>query len=288
MYDAAIIGTGPAGLSAALNLSIHQKNFIWIGTKNLNEKIEKAALISNYPGLSAISGKELLHAYKRQIEDMGIEIKESMVNSIMPLGDHYAIMAGSEFYEAQSIILAPGLVNIVPIKGETDFIGKGLSYCATCDGMLYRDKVIGIVCNARRFEHEIEYLAEIAKKVYLFPEYEECSIDLGNVEIISDVQEICGEKRLSALNLKNGETIEVDGLFVLRDTIAMKSLLPGLALEGTDIQVNRNMETNIPGCFAAGDCTGRPYQYTKAVGEGNVAAHTLLKYLDSLQENKSE
>ena len=284
MYDVAIIGTGPAGLSAALNMKIHQKNFIWIGTKNLSEKVEKAEQILNYPGLSATSGEELLSAYQKQIEDMGIEITESMVNSIMPLSGHYAIMAGSEFYEAQSIILATGMTNVASMKGESDLIGKGLSYCATCDGMLFREKTIAIVCNSKRFEHEIKYLAEIAKKVYLFPTYKDCSIDLPNVEKISAIDEICGDKRVSAIKLKSGENIDVDGVFVLRSAIAMKTLLPGLTIEDNHIQVNRKMETNMPGCFAAGDSTGRPYQYTKSVGEGNVAAHTLLEYLDSLEE----
>ncbi len=282
MYDVAIIGTGPAGLSAALNLKIHQKKFIWIGTKNLSEKVEKAELILNYPGLAAVSGEKLMCAYRMQIEDMGIEIAEYMVNAVMPLSGHYAIMAGSEYYEAQSVILATGMANVASIKGELGFIGKGLSYCATCDGMLYRNRTIGIVCNNKRFEHEIKYLAEIAKKVYLFPAYKDCSIDLPNVEIISAVEEICGEKRVASINLKNGHILEVDGVFIFRNSIAIKTLLPGLMLEDNHIQVNRKMETNLPGCFAAGDCTGTPYQYTKAVGEGNVAAHTLLKYLDSL------
>lgn len=284
MYDAAIIGTGPAGLSAALNLKIHQKSFIWIGAKNLSDKVEKAEQILNYPGLSDVSGKELMHAYQKQIKDMGIEIIEAMVNSIMPLSGHYAVMAGSEFYEAQAIILATGMINVASMKGEADFIGKGLSYCATCDGMLYRNRTIGIACNNKRFEHEIKYLAEIAKKVYLFPAYKECSIDLANVEKVSGIEEICGEKRVSSIKLKNGEAIEVDGVFVLRNAIAMTTLLQGLMIEDNYIQVNRKMETNMRGCFAAGDCTGRPYQYTKAVGEGNVAAHTLLEYLASLEK----
>lgn len=284
MYDVAIIGTGPAGLSAAINLKIHQKNFIWFGTKNLSEKVEKAEQILNYPGFSAVSGEQLMRAYQKQIEDMEIEITEAMVNSIMLLSGHYAVMAGSEFFEAKSIVLATGTINVQSLKREADFIGKGLSYCATCDGMLYRDKTIGIICNSKRFEHEIKYLAEIAKKVYLLPAYKDCSIDLSNVEKISAIEEICGEKRVSSLKLKNGEIIEVNGVFVLRNTIAMTTLLPGLKIEDNHIQVNRKMETNMSGCFAAGDCTGRPYQYAKAVGEGNVAAHSLLKYLHSMEE----
>ena len=284
MFDAAIIGTGPAGISAALNLKIRQKNFIWIGTKKLSEKVEKAEKILNYPGMPEASGEKMVAVFQKQIDDMGIEIVEAMVNSIMPLSGHYAIMAGSEFYEAKSIILTTGIANVATIKGEAEYIGKGVSYCATCDGMLYKDKTIGVKCNAARFEAEIKYLADIAKKVYLFAAYPECEINLPDVEKIVAPKEICGEKRVREMKLKNGECIEVDGIFVLRNAIAMSTLLPGLELEENHLKVNRKMETSMPGCFAAGDCTGRPYQYTKSVGEGNVAAHSLIEYLEKLDD----
>lgn len=284
MYDAAIIGTGPAGISAALNLKIRQKNFIWIGTKKLSDKVEKAEKILNYPGLPEVSGEEMTSIFQKQIENMGIEITEGMVNSIMPLGDHYAIMAGSDFYETKTIILTTGMANVATIKGEADYIGKGVSYCATCDGMLYREKTIGVVCNAARFEVEIKYLADIADKVYLFAGYPECGINLPNVEKIAAPIEICGENRVHEMKLKTGDKVEVDGVFILRNAIAMSTLLPGLELEDNHLKVNRRMETSMPGCFAAGDCTGRPYQYTKSVGEGNVAAHTLLEYLDEIDK----
>lgn len=284
MYDAAIIGTGPASLSAALNLQIHQKNFIWIGTKKLSDKVEKAERIFNYPGLSKISGAELTAAFQKQIKDMELEITEAMVNSIMPLSGHYAIMAGSELYESKTIILTTGVAGTVTLPGETELIGKGVSYCATCDGMLYRGKTIGIICNSARFEYEIKYLAEMAEKVYLFAGYPESTINLPNVERIAVPKEICGEKRVSGMTLRTGETIALDGVFCLRNTIAMSALLPGLEMEDNHLKVTRQMETSMPGCFAAGDCTGRPYQYTKSVGEGSVAAHSLLEYLNKKEE----
>jgi thioredoxin reductase (NADPH) len=280
MYDSVIIGTGPAGLSAALNLKIRQKNFVWIGTKNLSDKVEKAEKILNYPGMPSISGEELTAAYKKHVEEMNLEITEGMVTSILPMGESFAVLAGSEFYETKTLILATGIVNTALLPGESELVGKGISYCATCDGMLYQNKTIAIICNSARFEHEIKYLADLAKKVYLFATYPNCSIDLPNVEQKKGIREICGDAHIEGVRLQSGEMIPVDGVFCLRNSIAMSTLLPGLELEDQHLKVDRQMQTSIPGCFAAGDCTGRPYQYTKSVGEGNVAAHSVLEYLE--------
>lgn len=280
MFDAAIIGTGPAGLSAALNLKIHQKSFIWLGSKSLSKKIQKAEKVMNYPGLSNVTGEEMLGVFLKQVEDMKLDISEEMVNSIMFLGDHYYLMAGSNVYEAKTIILATGITNVGRITGEENLVGKGVSYCATCDGMLYRGKTISVISNSNRFEHEVEYLSNLAEKVYFFPTYKDYKISKNNIEVYNTrPTAIMGENKVEGIELNDGSKVEVDGIFCLRDSIALSTLLPDLKLEDGHMAVNRKMETNLPGCFAAGDCTGRPYQYTKAVGEGNIAAHSLIEYL---------
>lgn len=280
IYDVAIIGTGPAGVSAALNLKIHEKNFIWIGKKTLSDKISRAERISNYPGFINASGAELNAAFMAQVEAMGIEITEAMVNQIMPMGDHYALMAGADFYEAKALILTTGVNQTGGLKGEAEFLGRGVSYCATCDGGLYRGKTVGVVCNNPRFEHEVEFLAGLAEKVYFFPYYKNPAVAGDNVEQPAGRPVgVEGQMRVTALRMNDGSEIAVDGLFCLRDAISLNTLLPGLAAENGHITVDRAMATNLPGVYAAGDCTGRPYQYTKAVGEGNVAAHSVLDYL---------
>jgi thioredoxin reductase (NADPH) len=126
----------------------------------------------------------------------------------------------------------------------------------------------------------VEYLANLADKVYYFPQYKEVGIDKDNVEIMKDsVKAFTGEERLEAAELRSGETLPVDGVFCLRDSVALATLLPDIATEKGHIVVDRSMATNLKGVYAAGDCTGRPYQYTKAVGEGNVAAHSVIEYL---------
>ncbi len=280
MYDAAIIGTGPAGLSAALNLKIHNKNFIWVGSKKLSEKVTKAERISNYPGFIDVSGAALNETFQKQVQAAGLDIIEQMVNSVVSMGTHYAIMAGNDFYEAKTVLLATGVAVTGTLPGEQEKVGRGVSYCATCDGGLYQGKTIAVVCNNARFEHEVRYLADLAKTVYYFATYQNLGTLPENVTIMGrKAKAIVGEKRVSGVELQNGDVITVDGVFCLRDSVSLATLLPKIETDGGRIVVNRSMATNLPGVYAAGDCTGRPYQYTKAVGEGNVAAHSILDYL---------
>ncbi len=280
-YDVAIVGTGPAALSAALTLNTHGKNLIWIGTKALSDKVAKAERIDNYPGLTQVSGAQLQDAFRTQIEAAGLEIHEAMVNSIVDLGGEYGILAGADFFQARAVLLATGVTATGVLPGEQELLGRGVSYCATCDGRLYQGKTVAVISNNARFEHEVRFLGELARKVLYLPRYANPA-DLGeNVELAgSAAVRVNGENgRFASLTLKNGEKLEADGLFILRDSISLATLLPGLATEKGHIAVDRQQKTNLPGCYAAGDCTGRPYQYAKAVGEGNVAAHSILEYL---------
>lgn len=281
MLDCAIIGTGPGGLSAALNLKTYQRDFVWFGSKTLSDKVTKAEKITNYPGFPEIGGAELFERFQAHMASAGLEITEKTVTSIMHSGGHFMVLADNELYEAKTLILAMGVMAAKLMDGEEELLGKGISYCATCDGMLYKGKKIAVVCNAPRFEHEVEYLAELASKVLYFPSFES-GMNRENVTVLRDAPvAVHGDQRVTSITLRSGATEEVDGVFCLRNAIAPTKLIPGLQVENGHIVVDRQMATNLPGCFAAGDCTGRPYQYTKAVGEGNVAAHSVIAYLSS-------
>ena len=192
-YDVAIIGTGPAGISAALNLKLHNKEIIWFGSPDLSMKVEKSEKIANYPGAPMVNGQRLNDIFKRQIEEAGLEITDKMVTSITVSRRGFMILGDNDIYEADKVLLATGTVTAKSLPGEDELLGKGVSYCATCDGFLYKQKTIAIFCGAKRYEHEVKYLAELADKVYLYAAYPDCQIDLPNVERLnSSIKEIKG------------------------------------------------------------------------------------------------
>ena len=177
MFDVAIIGTGPAGISAALTLKQLNKSFIWFGSKSLSFKIRTVECVTNYPGLISISGAEMQDVFLRQIKDAGIEITEKQVTGVYQMTGSYSILCGQEMFEAKSVILTVGVESVKPIKGELEFLGMGVSYCATCDGMLYKNKEMTVVSLSKEFEEEIEFLSEIAAKVNLIPLYKDPKTD---------------------------------------------------------------------------------------------------------------
>ena len=279
MYDAVIIGSGPAGLSAAINLKLHEKDFLWFGSRDYSDKVEKSEKIANYPGLGLIPGAELNARFDAHAKEMGLEPVDKKVTNVMPADGYLMVLAENEVYETKTLLLATGVLTAKSYEGEDELLGRGVSYCATCDGFLYKGKTIAVFCGAPRYEHEVEYLAGIAEKVYLSAGYPNCGVDLPNVEKIAPVKSVQGSMKVGQIVLHNGMEIPVDGLFILRNAVAPGTLVLGLATDGPHIVVDRKQATNVPGVYAAGDCTGRPYQIAKAVGEGNVAAHEMLDYM---------
>ncbi|MGL4741470.1 MAG: NAD(P)/FAD-dependent oxidoreductase [Sarcina sp.] len=285
-YDIAIVGSGPAGLSAALNAKIRNKSFIVFGNKNLSAKIEKAPKINNYLGFSKMNGKEIGEKFKEHIADMGIEITEKRIDSIYAMGNYFALMSNNETIEATSIILATGIEYTKPIPGEEEFLGRGVGYCATCDAPLYKDKIVSIIGYNKEAEEETDYVSELASKVYYIPMYKTEYQGNDKIEIINDRPvEIQGAFKANKLVLK-GQEIDTDGIFLLKDSISPGQLVPGLKIVDGHIDVDRTMKTSIAGCFAAGDCVGKPYQYIKAAGEGNIASLSAASYLASLAQEK--
>ena len=279
-YDVAIIGSGPAAISAALTLKLHNKSIIWFGSKKLSPKVEKSEKIANYPGVPMVTGPELNRLYREQIEEMGLEITERQVTNVAISRKGFLVLGGNDIYEAKTVLIATGAVSGKGFPNEAELLGHGVSYCATCDGFLYKGKTIAVYCGSKDFEHEVTYLAEIAAKIYLFTPYNDCGVNLDNVIVNpGKLKAILGEKKVSGVELLDGTVLDVNGVFVLRPAVAPSALIKGIALSGADIVVDCNQMTSKPGVFAAGDCTGRPYQLTKAVGEGNVAAHAIVAYL---------
>ena len=280
MYDTAIIGAGPAGLSAAVNLKLHNKELVWFGASGYSEKVEKSEKIANYPGAGLVTGAELNRRFAAHTRELGLAPVEKRATAVTRGKDRYLVLAENEIYEARTLLLCIGAASAKGFPGEEALLGRGVSYCATCDGFLYKGKTIAVYCGERRFEHEAAYLAELAEKVWLYTPYPDCGVGLPNVERLpGPIRRVEGEKRIGGLTLADGSTVPVDGFFCLRGAVAPAVLLPGLSLDGPHIAADRGMRTNLPGCYAAGDCAGRPYQIAKAVGEGNIAAHGIIEYL---------
>ena len=285
VYDIAIIGSGPAGVSAVINAKILNKSYIWLSAKSSSAKVSKAELIKNYPGLPSVTGAELNWTFKNHCDAMYIENTQGIVTGVYETGDKFTLLVGNKDYEAKTVILCLGVQSKKPLDGEELFLGRGVSYCATCDGNLYRGKTIAVLATDKAFEHEIEYLCSLAQKVYVMPMYQNCFISAKNAELVMKAPlKITGGMRAEEVVFKDGK-LKVDGVFILRDAVSPSTLVHGLKIVDGHIDVNRRMETNIKGMFAAGDCTGRPYQYVKAAGEGNSAVHFAVEYLSKLKKD---
>lgn len=279
-YDIAIVGSGPAGLEAAINAKIRNKSFILFGSKDLTTKLLKAPKVNNYLGFYGKTGAEIKGEFEKHLEFMGVELTPERINAIYSMGDYFALMVNEKMYEAKTVILATGMSYSQPLKGEEEFLGKGVGYCATCDAPLYKGKIVTVVGYNKEAEEEANYVSELAAKLYYVPMYKgEYKLN-SNIEIVEDKPvEILGDDHVNKLVLSKRE-LTTDGIFVLKDSVSPGQLVPGLQIEDGHIKVDRSMKTNLKGCFAAGDCVGKPYQYIKSAGEGLVAALSAVSYLD--------
>ena len=279
-YDIAIIGTGPAGLSAAVTAKIRNKSVLLIGSKDLSPKVTKAHAIQNYLGLPNIPGADLGAAFQASLDAVGVAVTEDKITAAYNLGDYYGLQGAETIYEASTLILATGMIPGKLLPGEEALLGRGVSYCATCDAALYRGKTVAVIGYSPKEEHEAAFLSEIAACVNYFPMYKELESLPESVHVIREKPlEIRQENGLRQV-VTAENTYGFDGVFILRDSISPGQLVPGLEIENNHVKVDRTMATNLPGCFACGDVVGLPYQYIKSAGEGNVAALSAAAYLD--------
>lgn len=285
-YDIAIIGTGPGGVSAALTAANRNKRILLLGSREMSDKVAKAHEIRNYPGLPFVKGAEMAEAFRDQLDRMGIAVTEKRVGAVYAMGDYFALQIGEEMAEAETVILATGVVQAKPLPGETEMLGRGVSYCATCDAPLYRGRTAAVIGYSPREEAEAAFLSEVCGRVFYFPVY-------GEETRLPDAVSVIREKPEAILKTETGLAVRTaegqygaDVVFVLREAVAPGQLVPGLETDGPHVRVNRRMETSLPGVFACGDLTGTPYQYVKAAGEGNVAAISAAAYIDEKKRNK--
>lgn len=284
-YDVAIIGGGPAGLSAAVTASIRNKKVIIFDANGFSPRLRKAHMVSNYLGLPNISGQDLMDKFLEHAKSFEPTIVREKVMYASQDDKTFTLGTANGFYNTRSIILAVGASSSEIIPGEKEFIGRGVSYCATCDGHFFKGKTVAAIVTVPSALEEVDFLAEICEKVVLMPRFKlEGPLKHSNIEIASaEIDEIAGTDRVTGVRTKH-EYYPVHGVFIFRDSDPIDSLFPELQLHGKAIAVGEEMETSVDGIFGAGDCTGQPWQISRATGQGIVAALSAVKYLSHLKD----
>jgi thioredoxin reductase (NADPH) len=330
MHDIAIVGGGPAGLSAAITARARDKSVVIISNAAQENPLAKSKLVDNYPGLPDITGLALLERMHAHAHKLGTQFIQARVISVLPIDGagtpdaagnprpSFAITTSSDYLEAQSVIIACGAASGgKPINGEQEYLGRGVSYCATCDGMLYRSSTIVVAGLSAEAPDEANFLAGLGATVHYVSQTLPQSLDskihhhrgkllqiegdeLGLKQVIisqksadadsdadkdtdvgTDVDTDAHDQKTSSLDESRQSAISCKGVFILRPSVAPTALLSTLKLVAGYIGVNDRMQTNIDGVFAAGDCVGKPLQVAKAVGQGQIAVLSAVEYLDS-------
>lgn len=285
MTDILIIGSGPAGISAALYAARAGMDTLVISSGQ--SALFKAHMIENYYG-GSISGDELYEKGIAQAKALGIEIKEDQVVGLVFDGD-FIVTGEKSQYKAKAVIIATGSSRKAPpLPGLSEFEGRGVSYCAVCDGFFHRGKNVAVLGSGTYALHEAMELSPIAESVTILtdgqaPEFSlpdsvtNISVDKGKIK------ELTGEELLSSVVFEDDKTLDVSGVFVAIGTAGSSDLARklGAVTEGTKIAVNGEMATNIPGLYAAGDCTPGMLQVAKAVYQGAEAATSAIKFVRS-------
>ena len=281
-YDVLIIGAGPAGCSAALTLRNRNKSVLMAytgdGALGLAEKI------NNYPGARGMSGRELAELFRREAREAGAEIRKDKVSQLLPMGDTFSAAVGADIVTARALLLTVGASRGKQLPGETEWLGRGVSYCATCDAMLYRGRPVIVIGTDAESVEEANFLSTVCSDVrYLSEKKHDLACLSKKVGVTAgkplSIRGGAGENgRMMCLETDQG-AFEAACVFVLRPTVAPGTLLPGLETEGAYIRHDAALRTSVPRVCVAGDAAGAPLQVAKAVGDGCIAAFSLAEDL---------
>lgn len=281
MYDVIIIGAGPAGISAGIYAKRANLNvlILYHGISNL----EKATMIENYYGFeNGISGEDLYNAGINQAKNLGIQVKNEEVLNIEKVNEKFEITTTENKYEGSTCVLATGNKKLKPnIKGVDEFDGKGISYCAICDGFFYRKKNVVVIGNGKYAVSEAEDLKNIVNSITILTNglelLTETTFEVNNKKI----KEIKGDTRVRQIEFEDGTNLEIDGIFVALGEAGGSDFAKklGVLTQNDNIIVDKNMKTNIDGLYSCGNSTGGLLQVAKAVHEGAEAGLAIVSYL---------
>jgi thioredoxin reductase (NADPH) len=289
-YDVVILGSGPAGLQAAIHAARKKVSVLLLGKETKSSLFH--AHVENFCCLFNVKGEDMLHVGRQQAEGFGTEILEEDVLRVSPAGPVFKIVAESgQELQTSSLIIATGTTrNKLGVAGEKELLGRGVSYCVECDANFYKGEDVAVVGSASAAVSGALTLLDYAATVHLISDKLEVTDALGkqlqdSAVVIHEgrqVKEIVGRNSVESIVLNEGSTIPVNGVFIELGAKGVMELATHLGVQLDDqmkyIQTNKQMETNVPGVFAAGDICGPPWQMAKAVGEGCVAGIGAASY----------
>ena len=292
MYDAIIIGCGPAGMTSAIYLARQNKKVLILEKETIGGQISSSPLVENYPGFIAISGSELSNNMFDQVMNLGVDFELEEVVKIED-GKIKKVITTDNTYETKTVIIATGCkYRLLGLDNEVDLIGKGIHFCVSCDGAFYKDKIVAVIGGGNSAVINALSLSEICKKVYVIQNLDDLTSEKNladklrekqNVEIIvsSVVSKINGEDSLESIEINNDKTINLDGMFISIGMVPQNSFVKDLIkLDKYNYVDSIDCKTNIEGVFVAGDLRTKPYrQVTTAVNDGTIAANLVIDYL---------
>ncbi len=296
MYDIIIIGAGPAGLSSGIYASRLGAKTLILEKLTPGGQITLSSEIENYPGVCEIkSGLEFMACWPEQAKRFGAKIKSEEVKELKVENEKWIVKTHKNEYISKAVIVATGSTpKKAGFEGEEEFIGRGVSYCAVCDGFFYKDKVVAVIGGGDTALEEALYLSKIAKKVYLIhrrdkfraaPSTQKKVFNTPNIEIIYNetVKKVLGKEFVEGIILSSNKEIKVDGVFVFVGMKVNNELVKDLVElnEWGEVKVDLNMKTSRKGLYAAGDIRENAVkQVVAAAGDGAVAAINALKYVE--------
>jgi thioredoxin reductase (NADPH) len=290
-----VVGAGPAGVSAAINVKNRGRSVLLLAGLAPFGRVNGSHEVGNYAGFPGATGDQIVAAFRRHLELFEVPVTRDKVTKIDRDGDGsagsgFVLFGAGRFYRAHTVVLATGVHLDPSIEGEEDLVGQGVSYCVTCDGRLFSGRRLAFISFGPPGEEEAGELADaFGAEVTYLPQY------AGEYRLPAGVQVLAGAepRRLTREDdgvhvvLADGDLV-ADAVFLYREAIAPRTLLDGLAADGPHLVVDAHLQTTVPGVFAAGDCTGKPYQVAKAVGQGQTAALSAVYLLRASAEAQAE
>lgn len=302
MYDLIIIGAGPAGLTAAIYAQRMRLKTILLEREMVGGQIARSDLIENYPGFPSISGMELMRKFEEHALGLGLEIRLASVENIAPEGSGKVVKTSAGELRAKAVIVATGAnPKRLGAAGEKEFFGKGVSYCATCDGPFFKGQRVVVAGGGDTAVKEAVFLSKLAKKVYVVHRrdqlraekiLEEKALSTPNMEILWShiLKEIKGSKVVEGvvlvdLKTKREKEVPAEGVFIFVGVNPATDFVDVEKDERGFIKTDMTMETSVKGIFAAGDCRITPLrQVSTAVGDGAIAAYSAEGYIERFKE----